>query len=379
MRGKLEQSRAQIELITVEVERIDPEYRELWVSYEFTCPGGEYKSAMALPITNSRDMANLFFRDLLDEARHLSEMETDESSGVSLYVANKSDTALPIKNLCQRVIEVLGLDVPLDECRDYIDLCTAGFHFKDHGASLSQKPFEERFKIFMGRAREKMDHGYYTIAADDLEKSRFLCATSPLIYKLIGICHRELGHLDLALEMFQRSMELGDHDGDTYLYLSEVYFFLHDMESAQRVLTEMLERYPNDIRALVELANVRYQMGQAYVDILDTAAAQDQEGTRQAILQTFVFKKMGQAELKRVSIEQAARLLSIPLGTIQSLALRHRIPARQYADLDEPVLDEDELQAWAFVYRRFNLLQDEVDRVSPSPREESDKSMALLP
>ena len=60
MRGKLEQSRAQIELISIEVERIDKEYRELWVSYEFTCPGGEYKSAMALSINNSRDMANLW-------------------------------------------------------------------------------------------------------------------------------------------------------------------------------------------------------------------------------------------------------------------------------------------------------------------------------
>lgn len=379
MRGKLEQSRAQIELISVEVERIDPEYRELWVSYEFTCPGGEYKSAMALPISNSRDMANLFFRELLDEARHLSEMESDESSGVSLYVANKAATVLPIKNLSQRVIEVLGVDGPLDESRAYIDLCTSGFHFKDTAASLSQKAFEERFKIFMGRAREKMDHGYYTIAADDLEKARFLCSTSPLIYKLIGICHRELGHLDLALEMFQRSIELGDHDRDTYLYLAEVYFFLDDMEAALKLLTDMTAQYPDDIRAMVELANVRYQMGLEYVDLIDQAYAREPEATRLNILQTFVFKRMGSSEPKRLTMEQAAALVGIPLAAIQSLANRHRIPARQYADLDESVLEEGEVQAWAFIYRRYNLLQDEVDRISPSPREESDKGLALLP
>jgi tetratricopeptide (TPR) repeat protein len=379
MRGKLEQSRAQIELISIEVERIDGEYRELWVSYEFTCPGGEYKSAMALPIGNSRDMANLFFRDLLDEARHLSEMESDESSGVILYVVNKADTILPIKNLSQRVIEVLDAEQQLDESRAYIDLCTSGFYFKDPAESLSNKDFEERFKIFMGRAREKMDHGYYTIAADDLEKAKILCSTSPLIYKLIGICHREIGHLDLALEMFSRSMELGDHDHDTYLYLAEIYFFLNDMQSALHTLEEMINQFPDDIRALVELANARYQMDLEYIDILDKAYALDRHTTQTAILQTFVFKKVGKTEQKRITLEQASALLTIPASTIQSLASRHRIPARQYADLDEMVLDEHELRTWAFVYRRYNLLQDEVDRVSPPQREESDKGMALLP
>jgi tetratricopeptide (TPR) repeat protein len=378
MRGKLEQSRAQIELVSIEVERIDREYRELWVSYEFTCPGGEYKSAMALTISNSRDMANLFFRELLDEARHLSEMESDESAGVTLFVMNKAETVLPIKNLCQRVIEVLSREVDLDESRPYIDLCTSGYHFKDPAASLSNKDFEARFKVFMSRARDKMDHGYYTIAADDLEKARFLCSVSPLIYKLIGICHRELGHLDLALEMFEHSRSLGDQDRDTFLYLAEVYFFLDDMPAAFKILSDMLERYHDDVRAMVEQANVMYQMDQDFTDVLDRSYALDPEATRLAIHQTFVFKKMGLTEQKRISIDQAANMLSIPASTILSLASRHRIPIRQYADLDEVVLDEHELKAWASVYRRYDLLQDEVEHISPPAREESDKGMALL-
>lgn len=63
MRGKLEHPRGLIELISVEVERIDTEYRELWLSFEYTCPGGEYKSAMVLPISNSKEMANFFSRN----------------------------------------------------------------------------------------------------------------------------------------------------------------------------------------------------------------------------------------------------------------------------------------------------------------------------
>ncbi|MCK7469011.1 MAG: hypothetical protein MZU91_13370 [Desulfosudis oleivorans] len=202
MRGKLEHPRGLIELISVEVERIDTEYRELWLSFEYTCPGGEYKSAMVLPITNSKEMANFFFKELIGEAKHLSEIEKNEALSVGLFVANKTDTMLPIKNLCQRVIDALNTEEELHENREFIDLCTSGFHFKDGSKSLSSKGFEERFKIFMSRATEKMSQGYYTIAADDLEKANVLCSTSPFISKLIGICHRELGHLDLALEMF---------------------------------------------------------------------------------------------------------------------------------------------------------------------------------
>ncbi|MFY9399204.1 MAG: tetratricopeptide repeat protein [Desulfomonilia bacterium] len=379
MRGKLEQPRGLIEIISVEVERIDGEYGELWLSYEYNCPAGEYKSAMVLPISSSKDMTNLFFRELMNEARHLSEMENNEICAVGFNVANKIDSMLPIKNLCQRVIDVLQTDGPLHENREYIDLCTAGFHFKDPGASLSSMSFDDRFRTFMSRARTKMDQGYYTIAADDLEKANILCSTSPLIHKLIGICHRELGHLDLALEMFTRAAELGDRERDTYLYLSEIHFFLNNMEEASRILEKMLREYPDDIRALVELANIRYQMDSEYLDILDRAFSLDPEATRTNILQTFVFKKMTPSRNRRTSLERASSLLKIPEHTIRLLASSNRIPARTIPDSGELILDERELQSWASVYRRYNLLEDEIQRVTATPAGHKNQSMAVLP
>ncbi len=378
MRGKLEHPRGLIELISVEVERIDNEYRELWLSFEYTCPGGEYKSAMVLPISNSKEMVNFFFKELISEAKHLSEIEKNDTLNIGLYVSNKMDTMLPIKNLCQRVIEVLNTEEELHENREFIDLCTSGFHFKDGASSLSAKGFEERFKIFMGRATEKMSQGYYTIAADDLEKANFLCSTSPFITKLIGICHRELGHLDLALEMFTRAMELGDKEKDTYLYLSEIHFFLNDMEHAHGILEKMLEEYPDDVRALIELANIKYQMDEEYIIHLDQAYAIDPDLTQKTILQTFVFKKVGGGKKARMSIEEASRLLDIPEQNIRQLAGSNRLPVRAFPDNDEMVLDENELKSWAYVYRRYKLLQDEIERVSTHPPGENNQGMALL-
>jgi len=378
MRGKLEHPRGLIELISVEVERIDNEYRELWLSFEYTCPGGEYKSAMVLPISNSKEMANFFFKELISEAKHLSEIEKNETLNVGLYVANKTDTMLPIKNLCQRVIDVLNTEEDLHENREFIDLCTSGFHFKEGSNSLSTKGFEERFKIFMGRATEKMSQGYYTIAADDLEKANILCSTSPFISKLIGICHRELGHLDLALDMFNRAMELGDKEKDTYLYLSEIHFFLNDMEHAYDILEKMLEEHPDDIRALVEIANIKYQMDKEYITYLDKAYAIDAEQTQKTILQTFMFKKVGGGKKIRISIEEASKLLGIPEQSIRQLALSNRIPVRAFPDNDEMVLDENELKSWAHVYRRYKLLQDEIERVHTHPGGDKNQGMALL-
>jgi len=379
MRGKLEQPKGLIELISVEVERIDTEYRELWLSFEYTCPAGEYKSATVLPISNSKDMTNHFFKELMNEARHLSEMEKNETFAIGLNVANKIDTMLPIKNLCQRVIQVVDCADSLHENREYIDLCTSGFHFKDPQKALSNKDFEERLKIFMNRAREKMSQGYYTIAADDLEKSNILCSTSPLTYKLIGICHRELGHLDLALEMFIKALDLGDKDRDTFLYPAEIYFFLGDMERSGNILEKMLREYPDDIRALVELSNTRYQMDSEYTDLLDKAFLIDNDCTKNTILHTFVFKKVGGGKKSRITIDEASELLDIPAQTIKLLAGSNKIPARKYSDSDDLVLDENELRSWAFVYRRYDLLQDEVDRVTANPQGDRDQNMALLP
>ncbi|MGC9325124.1 MAG: tetratricopeptide repeat protein [Desulfomonilia bacterium] len=375
----MEQPKGLIDLISVEVERIDPEYRELWLSFEYTCPGGEYKSAMVLAITNSKDMTNTFFKELIGEAKHLSEIEKNESFGIGLYVTNKTDTVLPIKNLCQRVIEVIETEEDLAENREYIDLCTSGFHFYDTSKSLSSRDFEERFKIFMSRATDKMSQGFYTIAADDLEKANILCSTSSLIYKLIGVCHRELGHLDLALEMFTQALEMGETDRDTFLYLAEIHFFLNQMEEAGIILEHMLTQYPDDIRALVEFANIRYQMDETYVDMMDKAFRIDPDSTQKAILQTFVFKKVGGGKKSRISLERASALLEIPLKAMRLLASSNRIPVRSLADSDDLILDEQELRSWAFVYRRYKLLEDEIERVSAHPPGDKHQGMALLP
>ncbi len=378
MRGKLEQPKGLIELLSVEVERIDTEYRELWLSYEYTCPGGQYKSAMVLPISNSREMTNVFFKELIGEAKNLSEIDKSDICGVGLNVSNKIYSMLPIKNLCQRVIDVLGSDDALNENREYLDLCTSGFHFKDPQESLSNKEFEERFKIFMSRAKDKMEQGYYTIAADDLEKANILCSTSPLIYKLIGICHREIGHLDLALEMFSKAMDLGDKERDTYLYLAEINFFMNNMEDAQQILKLMLTEYPDDIRALVEIANIRYQMENQYINTLDRAFSLDIQATQKAILQTFVFKKVSGSKHKKTSFEKTSKLLGIPVHTIRLLASSNRIPVRTYSDNDELIVDEQELKSWAFVYRRYNLLEDEIERVSVGSGGDKHQGIALL-
>ncbi len=363
----------------MEVERIDGEYGEFWISYEYSCPAGQYKSAMVLPISNSRDMTNHFFKELMNEARHLSEMENNEVCAVGFGVANKINSMLPIKNLCQRVIEVLQSNGSLNENREYIDLCTSGFHFKDQGSNLSSMGFDERFKTFMNRARTKMEQGYYTIAADDLEKANILCSTSPLINKLIGICHRELGHLDLALEMFTTAMELGDKEKDTYLYVSEINFFLNNMPEAERILLAMLDEHPEDVRGLVELANIKYQMDREYIDILDKAYLLDAEATRKNILQTFVFKKVGYSRHKKATIERASLILQIPEQTIRLLASSNRVPARTCSDSDDIILDEHELRSWAAVYRRYDLLEDEIQRVSSTAQQNKNQGMAVLP
>ncbi len=378
MRGKLDQPKGLIELIMVELERIDLEYREFWISYEYTCPGGEYKSAMGLPITNSRDMTNTFFRELLNEAKRLSELDGDEDHGVGFYIANKAATVLPIKNICQRVINLLDEPAPLEENIAFIDLSTSGFNFKDADKSLSSKEFDERFKIFVSRAREKMAQNFYTLAADDLEKAKILCSTSPLIYKLTGICHRELGHMDLALEMFEAAIRQGDREQDTFLYLAEINFFLNNMEAAESLLEMLLEEYPEDIRGMVELANVRYQMDKDYIDVTDKAYELNPAETASTIMHTFVFKKVDQPEKKRIAPAQAAAMLNIPEKLLTQLALRHRIPTRIYSNSADTVIDECEIKAWAFVYRRYNLLQNEIDRVAANKEISGNQGMAVL-
>ncbi len=380
MRGKLEYPSGLIELVSVEVEMIDPEYRELWLGYNYTCPGGEYKSTMVIPITDSVGMAHHFFEELVEEARRLSEIDGGYSEGPGFFLSNKSGTFFLIKNLCQQVINVLSMEGPLEENRLYIDLSTTGIHFKDPAKSLTGMDFDQRLKVFMTRAKEKISQGFYTLAADDLEKARALCSNSPIVYKLLGICHRELGHLDLALEMFSKAMDIDDRDKDTFLYLEETGFFLDDMEFCENILEEMLSLYPDDIRGLVELANVRYQMGRDYVDILDKAFSIDSKETKEVILQTFVFKrsKSHNPDPKLISARDVSTIMGVSLETIKGLVKLNRIPSRETEERSGFVFDEDELKAWIDVYTRYGLMDNEIERATDKFNGNSDQGMALL-
>lgn len=139
------------------------------------------------------------------------------------------------------------------------------------------------------------------------------------------------------------------------------------MEHADEILEKMLAEYPDDIRGLVELANIRYQVDRDYIDILDKAFELNPDETKETILQTFVFKKVGGGKKSRITIEQASKLLGIPEQSIRLLAGNNRIPARGYQDTDELVLDENEMKSWAFVYRRYKLFQNEIERVATHP------------
>jgi hypothetical protein len=79
-----------------------------------------------------------------------------------------------------------------------------------------------------------------------------------------------------------------------------------------------------------------------------------------------------------MSIVEASRLLDIPEHSIRQLAGSNRLPVRAFPDNDELVLDENELKSWAYVYRRYKLLQDEIERVSTPPTGEKNQGMALL-
>src|SRR5690606_39249376 len=141
----------------------------------------------------------------------------------------------------------------------------------------------------------------------------------------------------------------------------------------------VLEEYPDYVRALVELANIRYQMDESYVDLLDTAFSSAWEATRKNILQTLVFLTDAHTTPRKTALEQAFILPKIPESTIRLLASSNRIPAMTFPYSDEMVLDEHALQSWAFVYRRYNLLEDEIQRVTTNPAGHKNQSVAVLP
>jgi tetratricopeptide (TPR) repeat protein len=162
------------------------------------------------------------------------------------------------------------------------------------------------------------------------------------------------------------------------LYIAEIYFFLGDMENASDILNKIIVNYPNDSRVLVELANVLYQQEKDYLEVIERAYQIDPEETKNAIVQTFVFKKNGNKDLKRITLDKASEMLKIPSNTIMSLAAKHKIPARQDAATEGLIFDEKEIYTWALVYRRFGLLQNEIERISSNFREQDDKDLAVL-
>ena len=87
---------------------------------------------------------------------------------------------------------------------------------------------------------------------------------------LIGNCHKGLLNYDLAIEMYNRSLELHKEEADVYNELGISYFTIGDIPKAIKVFTEGIENVSGNYKLLFNRGLGYMQLGDlrnAYIDV----------------------------------------------------------------------------------------------------------------
>lgn len=103
--------------------------------------------------------------------------------------------------------------------------------------------------------------GEQQLAFNDLETIRIKdIKDSDILYK-IGIFYIELGELDLGIESFNRGLEINPEHYDIHLYLAYMEELGKTFDKAQERLETLIDTYPHDLRAYIQLGNLLINQG----------------------------------------------------------------------------------------------------------------------
>ncbi|MBN2134474.1 MAG: hypothetical protein JW737_01965 [Acidobacteria bacterium] len=345
-----------IDVLNVEINNLDYERtKSVALFCAFYSMGRAYRTRIVLNIEEQKKMTEKFFRKLVAEIEEKTK-RTESIVADQFLLANRERIEEELRDFFLKIR--LGQEKSIEGRLSKFDLAmisTNRLDFYNPEYSLNNKSLKEKVEILLKKTRSDINDGFFVPAKDLLEKILILDRDNTEAYALKGACHRELGEIKDAEFAFKKWLELSQpDDAIPYFNYGDILIRQKKYYDAEKIYESYLKIFPNEFNGLLELAQVRYLGNGDYLSVMDKLNKIDPEHFRNEILGSFIFSLDSHADEELLDSKLAAAFLDIEPELVRNLTDKDIIPHEMVEG--EPVFNREELESWAKVINRFNLL-----------------------
>lgn len=123
---------------------------------------------------------------------------------------------------------------------------------EDFKKSVEIDPGYSKGYFNLGLAAYKMD--MFEEAAHSFEKVIELDSSIKQAFYYLPYCYKGTGEIDKAKNAFEHAIKLFPQNRDLYYYLALMHSHDHNKEAELKVLDQLLEKYPNEYKAIMNRA-----------------------------------------------------------------------------------------------------------------------------
>jgi tetratricopeptide (TPR) repeat protein len=217
---------------------------------------------------------------------------------------------------------------------------------------------DNQLEHLLDEALEALDSGRNEQARKFASQAVEKAPDDPEAWEYLGTALWRLGDLEKAAEAFLHWRDLSPLSRAAHRSLVNTLFRLRRYDEVEEACRQMVAKWPEDPYCLVLMANVCYKRGEPFEPLLEKAISKAPAAARTMLVELFDFTRADVEESDKLSAEDAARLVGVPVEYLLRLAENKRVPHRR-VPLGERegsysfVFYASELTAWKNTLSRY--------------------------
>ena len=165
----------------------------------------------------------------------------------------------------------------------------------------------EHLKSEYGKIKKLFENKKYDLVIRKSEKILKKHPNQTVFYNLMGISYRNLGKLNLAINILKDGLKIIPNDENLLINLGATYRSTFDFENSKKILTHVLSINPNNLNALVNYGNLKRDTNDFYeaIELYEKAYKQNKKEKILLINLAGIQQIVGNFEKSKKILEQA--------------------------------------------------------------------------
>ncbi|MCB1051950.1 MAG: hypothetical protein H6510_06225 [Acidobacteria bacterium] len=332
----------------LEIHRIDPDLE--WIEVEAADEMNTKAIVVHLLVKDATEMATTFAK------RYQSKQEIE----FRLTDAVLSQCTLFFQEIhLAKVLKQKGENKPDNDSL----IQTLSLHFKFPERTSYRKSKAGRIKLFHDEAFHLIQSKKFDKALKRLDWIHLLEPDNELAFELKVVVLRSTKRVTECVSVFEQWLAHYPDQWEPRLGLSELWLYLDQNQRAKDAFSALLKHQPNQVLALIGLAQAKARLGEDFLPDLLKASVIDGALVKEMVEHRFDFRRVAPKDLQPVTLAELADLYQIPLKRFIGRAQRGVVPLHLQAD-GLLQYSKPEMDAYYATLKRLGL---EIESTPPKP------------